>query len=159
MFVFKRLLKLFFLKNRHPHLFTLLLSFSTVLLSKLVDMKKKTLIVDSDPSIRSIFEFMLHQAGFDTASAESGQACLRVIDTQTDIDLIFLDINLPDISGKTILKEIHNKKPNLMVILMANDGFMDILNSGYQLGAYGIIYKPFDIEEVLSVIKKVLQAE
>jgi len=120
-------------------------------------MKKKTLIVDNDPSIRSIFEFMLQQAGYDALSAENGSACLKKIDTDNQIDLIFLDINLPDISGKNILKEIHNKKPNLMVILMANDGFVETLSTGYQSGAYGIIYKPFDIEEVLTVIKKVLE--
>lgn len=117
---------------------------------------KKTIIVDADPSIRSIFEFMLQQAGYEACSAPDATSCLQRIENDPNICLIFLDINTQDISNKTILKEIHNKKPNLMIILVTSDNFVETFHNGYQEGAYGVICKPFDIEEVLSIVKKVL---
>lgn len=119
--------------------------------------KKKTLIVDSDPSLRSVFEFMLSQTGQAAISTQDGTTCLQLIENDSSIELVFLDSNISDIPSKTILKEIHNKKPNIMVILMASDHFIETLNTGYQDGAYGVICKPFDIEEVLSIIKKVME--
>ena len=120
-------------------------------------MNKTILIVDDDLSIISIFEFILQQAGYQVLVAERGAACLDIINSATPIDLIFLDIKIPDMSGIEIYKEIKKVRPYSLVIMMTGYTANELLKEAFELGAYGVIFKPFDMEEVLSLIEKLFK--
>ncbi len=119
-------------------------------------MAKKIVIVDDDHSIKSIFEFILMQAGYEVIAKETGKEALKTLQNETDIALCFLDTSLPDMSTESLCDKIIKSTPTLPVILMANTQQADILNEAFKLGAYGIIYKPFDVEEVLTLISTIL---
>ena len=118
-------------------------------------MSKNILVVDDDESISSIFEFILQQAGFTVITAKTGNDCLSVLSQNEKIDLIFLDVKMPGISGLDTLCEILKADANMLVIMMTGFSINEVLKTAYEKGAYGIIYKPFDIEEVLNIINKI----
>ena len=113
--------------------------------------------MDDDPSILSIFEFILQQAGYDTTAVDSGKACLDVIKSGKKMHLVFLDIKMPDMSGIETFKQIQGLVPNQLVVMMTGYTVDNLLKEAYDLGAYGVIYKPFDVEEVLSVIENIFK--
>ena len=116
---------------------------------------KKVLVVDDDPSITSVFEFILQQAGYTVITASNGQDCLDTFEKETQIDLVFLDIKMPGISGIDTMRTLHADRPNLKVILMSGYSVDRLITESYTLGAYGLILKPFDVEEVLAIIQQV----
>ena len=120
-------------------------------------MNKTILIADDDQSIISIFDFILRQAQYETITATNGKECLEIIDKKK-IDLVFLDIKMPVLSGLETLKVIKEKHPKQMTILMTGYTINTIIKEGLDLGAYGVIYKPFDIEEILSIVRETFQS-
>jgi two-component system nitrogen regulation response regulator GlnG len=120
-------------------------------------MSKTILVVDDDQSINSIFEFILQQAGYHTITTTSGQECIDIIRSGQEVDLVFLDLKMPGLSGIDTFKEIQKVRPMLLVIMMTGYSVDELLREAFELGAYGVIYKPFDVEEVLSVIEKIFR--
>ena len=64
---------------------------------------------------------------------------------------------MPGLSGIETFKEIQKLRPLLLVVMMTGYSVDDLLREAFDLGAYGVIYKPFDVEEVLSVIEKIFR--
>jgi DNA-binding NtrC family response regulator len=120
-------------------------------------MNKSILVVDDDQSINSIFEFILQQAGYNAITTNSGEGCLKIANSDQPIDLIFLDLKMPGLSGLETFKELQKIRPNILVIIMTGYSADALLKETFELGAYGIIYKPFDVEEVLSIIEKIFK--
>jgi DNA-binding NtrC family response regulator len=120
-------------------------------------MSKTIMVIDDDSSITSIFEFILHQGGYETIIASSGEAGIELIRSDKKIDLVFLDVKMPGLSGIDTLKEIQKLRPFLLVVMMTGYSVDELLKEAFELGAYGVIYKPFDIDEVLSVIDKIFK--
>ncbi|MCP4049912.1 MAG: response regulator [bacterium] len=120
-------------------------------------LNKTVLIVDDDKSINSILEFILQQGGYKTISTTSSLECSKIIKTNRHIDLVFLDMTMPDMPGLEVLENIHKIHPELTVIMMTGYSVDDQLKQIYEKGAYGVIYKPFDVEEVLMIIKNIFK--
>ena len=118
-------------------------------------MSKKILVVDDDQSILSIFEYILQEAGYQTDTATDGYEAIEKAKTLDDIDLMFMDVKMPGLSGIEAFKEIQKIKPRLLVVMMTGYSVDELLKEAFELGAYGVIYKPFDMEEVLSIIEKI----
>lgn len=119
--------------------------------------KKNILIVDDDPAILSIFEYILKEAGFEIKTAVNGESCLAVVRSGSPMDLVFLDLKMPGMSGLETFKEIQKTAPDLSVIIMTGYSEDDQIREVFELGAYGIIYKPFDVEEVMSLIDQLFK--
>ena len=113
---------------------------------------KTILIVDDDPAISLIFEFILQQAGYQTQTAFNGQDALRIVNSVA-VDMVFLDLKMPGMSGLEVYNEIQTIKPGLLVIFMTGYSVDNFLKEAFNMGAYAIIYKPFDVEEVLAIIE------
>lgn len=117
-------------------------------------MKKTILIADNDQSICSIFEFILTQAGYQAIIVKNEKKISESI-SNSHIDLAFIDTNLTDNLNTKTIKSISDHHPLLPIILLTNHTSKNIVSPGYQAGAYGILYKPFDIEEVLNIINTI----
>ncbi len=120
-------------------------------------MSKTILVVDDDQSIISIFEFILQQSGYEALTASSGDECLALIKSDQKIDLVFLDVKMPGLSGIETFRALQTLRPLLLVVMMTGYSVDELLKEAFELGAYGVIYKPFDIEEVLSVVDKIFK--
>ncbi len=119
-------------------------------------MVAEILVVDDEPSIRSLLGETLRIAGFNPAMASDGKSALEDI-RMRNFDLILLDINMPRISGFETLKEIRRIQPNLpVIVLSARQEKSDVIE-GFRVGADDYISKPFDLEELIMRIKSVIR--
>lgn len=120
-------------------------------------MKKKKiyiLIVDDEAGIRQTLQGILADEGHSVATAENGYEAIEKI-KENPFDLIFMDVNLPQIDGVTAYKEIKKVRPEAAVIMMTAYSVEDLIKEAMREGAYAVIYKPVRIEKILALIEEV----
>ena len=114
----------------------------------------KILIVEDDSAIRLGLRYYLEQEGFSVLEADSVLSARNNFNSL--IDLVLLDINLPDGNGFDLFKEIKNKCDIPIIFLTANDLEVSVV-MGLDMGADDYITKPFKARELVSRIKSVLR--
>jgi len=111
------------------------------------------LIIDDDRQLCTSFSKILTQEGYKTATALSGSAGIEEV-KNLQPELVILDICLPDMTGIEVFETIHKIFPKLPVIIITAFGNTETAIGAIQKGAFDFIYKPFDIPEMLAVVKK-----
>lgn len=118
---------------------------------------KSILAVDDSPSIRSLVTYVLEQAGFNVVMADDGEEALAYAQKNT-VDLVLTDINMPKLDGIDLIKGLralpHYKFVPMLVLTTESDAKMKM--KGKAAGATGWIVKPFDPDQLVSTINKVL---
>lgn len=117
---------------------------------------KKILIVEDDETIKIGLKYYLEQESFDVLLAGTGEEALTKIKNNMDIEIILLDINLPDANGFDLFKDIKKIKDFPIIFLTANDLEISIV-MGIDMGADDYITKPFKARELISRINSVLR--
>ena len=118
-------------------------------MAKTIDQKPTVLIVDDEPAPRAALTQILKQ-DFHILTAEDGKHALAVIDDR-GVDLITLDLKLPDTSGSDILKEIKRTHREIEVIMVTAYGTLQSAMDCVRHGAAGFLLKPFNASELLSI--------
>lgn len=113
------------------------------------------LIVEDDITIRQGLKFYLEQENFNVISVEFAGDAIKTINNN-HIDLILLDVNLPDMDGFELFKKIKKIKDIPIIFLTANDLEVSVVR-GLDMGADDYITKPFKARELVSRIKNVLR--
>ena len=105
----------------------------------------KFLVVDDDAEIRELLKVFLSSDGNDVVLCDCGKNVISVVREQV-FSLVLLDINLPDINGIDLLKQIRKVDPELPVIMIT--GFKDAekVIAAFREGACDCILKPLDFE-------------
>ncbi len=115
------------------------------------------LIIDDDDQLRKSFHKLLSEEGYTAEGAASGEAGLEIIQNQLP-DLVIVDIRLPGINGLETFEAIHALEPKLPVIIMTAYGTTETAIEATKMGAFDYILKPFEIPDMLTVIKQALEA-
>ena len=110
------------------------------------------LIIDDEAAIRESLETLLELEGYRIATAENGEDGLARI-AERPYDLILLDFALPDRNGLEILTDIHDRDPNLAVIMITAYGTVENAVRAMQGGAVNFVQKPWDNEKLLADIR------
>ena len=110
------------------------------------------LLIEDNLSIQKALKYLFEQNNYNLISATNILEAKNII-TKTNIDLILLDISLPDGNGLNFFKTLNNKIP--VIFLTANDLEENIVDS-LNLGAEDYITKPFSTKELLARVKRVL---
>lgn len=120
-------------------------------------MKHKVLVVDDNPDSVAIMRGMLEGRGYDVAAAHSGTEALQFLKKET-VDLVLLDIMMPEMSGMEVLQRIKEDAATgrLPVILVTAKTQDEDVISGYQYGADYYITKPFTAKQLLYGIELIL---
>lgn len=113
----------------------------------------KILVIEDDDTIRLGLKYYLEQESFTVYETGLGNKALELLN---DIDIVLLDINLPDINGFDLFKKIKALKEIPIIFLTANDYEVSIV-MGLDMGADDYITKPFKARELVSRIKNVLR--
>ena len=116
------------------------------------------LIVDDDDGLRKSFHKLMTEEGYAVKSAASGESALAMVKDDDLPDLVVLDLRLPGISGIEAFRAIHRIEPKLPVIIMTAFGTTETAIEATKLGAFDYILKPFDIPEMLSLIRQAVEA-
>ncbi len=119
----------------------------------------KILVVDDEPHIRRILQFLLEQEGFEVILAEDGQAALETLKSQQP-DLILLDVMMPRMDGFTVLKHLRSDPDTatVPVIMLTAKGEASEKVRGLRDGANDYLTKPFNHEELLLRMQNMLAA-
>lgn len=121
-------------------------------------MKQLVLVADDDPDIVRSLRLGLHAKGYEVATACNGRAALEGVQEHNP-DLVFLDIEMPELNGIEVLKRIRMERPGLPVIVMTAHGTVAYAVEAMKEGATDFMTKPFDINELVLVIQKALERE
>lgn len=117
--------------------------------------KKRILIVDDEEKIAEVLKTYLENAGYEAICANSGADALNIINMRS-LDLVVLDLMLPDVSGEDICRAIRKKARTPVIMLTAKVAEQDIVN-GLEIGADDYITKPFGNKEFLARVEAVLR--
>jgi DNA-binding NtrC family response regulator len=115
------------------------------------------LVVDDEPAVLETFE-SIFEGRFEVLTARSGKEALDKI-AQESINVVFLDIKMPDMDGMQVLRKIKEYDENLAVIIATVTDSARTAVEAMQLGACNYITKPFDVEEVIAVAQKAIERE
>ena len=111
------------------------------------------LIVDDEKNYPLILSSVLEDEGFETLTANSGQAALEILKS-SDVDLVLTDMKMPVMNGIQLLEKIKDKDPDLPVIMMTAHGTVEKAVEAMQKGAYNYVLKPFDNERLILFVNK-----
>src|SRR5262245_5960874 len=117
--------------------------------------KARILVVEDEPAISDNIQFVLESEGLQTVRVATGLAAIPVLD-EGQVDLIVLDIGLPDINGLELLKDIRRTRATPIILLTARTAEIDRV-LGLELGADDYVAKPFSPRELAARVKAVLR--
>lgn len=115
------------------------------------------LIIDDTKNIRKLLTTCLEIRGYNVLTAESGNIALNILKKErNNINLIFLDIRMPELNGTEVLKYIKNMGITAPIIIMT--AFATVKNAidCTKLGAAAYLQKPFSVERINSVLDEVI---
>ena len=115
----------------------------------------KILIVEDESSFSDALEFLLGKEGFSVITAATGTEALKKFE-QGGIDLILLDLMIPEISGTEVCRQIRAKSKVPIIMLTAKDSEVDKV-VGLEIGADDYVTKPYSARELVARINAVLR--
>ncbi|MGH7335063.1 MAG: sigma-54-dependent transcriptional regulator, partial [Candidatus Rokuibacteriota bacterium] len=113
------------------------------------------LVVDDDPGLRESFRLILED-DYDVVDAADGPTALEILRSR-QVDLVLLDIRLPEMDGIEVLERIKGTDEGVEVILVTAVKTLRTAVAAMKLGAFDYLTKPFDEDELLSVIRRALE--
>ncbi|MBI1731143.1 MAG: nitrogen regulation protein NR(I) [Gammaproteobacteria bacterium] len=117
---------------------------------------RRVWIVDDDRSIRWVLEKALGKEGLVVECFDAAAGLLQALSRGVP-DLIITDVRMPGIDGMELLEQIKGRAPNLPVILMTAYPDLDRTVSAFQSGAYEYLSKPFDVDELVALVRRALR--
>jgi PAS domain S-box-containing protein len=122
--------------------------------------KETILLVEDEDSVRDTGEAALAHFGYSVMTAADGESALKLYrDKRDQIDLVILDLIMPGMGGKRCLQEILTLNPRARVVVASGLSEADCREETIEAGASDFIDKPFDIAQLLSVVRKVLDQD
>ncbi|MFH1222772.1 MAG: sigma-54 dependent transcriptional regulator [Pseudomonadota bacterium] len=118
--------------------------------------KHKILIVDDEQSIREFLDLLLTKENYIVKTAASGVEALKMLENEK-FDLVFMDIQMPKMSGIEALVSLKKMDPTTEIIVITAFGTTEIAIDVIKKGAYDFIAKPFKIDNLLMVTKKAIE--
>ena len=112
------------------------------------------LVVDDEKAVRYSFKRMFEDE-YSIIFAEDGGTAIRTFEACEDkIDVIFLDVRMPDMNGIEVLKKIKERTKNIPVVVMTAFGDSDTAIEAMKEGAFDYLTKPFDNDQLKDIIEK-----
>jgi two-component system OmpR family response regulator len=116
---------------------------------------KHVAIVEDDPDVRAVLTRSLRPDGYQITELDSGAGIESVLSAMP-VDLVILDIGLPDIDGLTIAQQIR-RQSNVAIIIVSGRGDLADRVVGLEIGADDYVTKPFEPREILARVRSVLR--
>lgn len=125
----------------------------TIIEEMLTD-KTLVLVVDDHFADRETLKAILEEKGYRVATASDGTEAIDMVRSR-HYDIIFLDVRLPDMTGFETFEQVKKIDPRATVIMMTGYAEEDLVKSAVGAGAYTCLYKPFDMEKIITLVKAV----
>jgi len=115
------------------------------------------LAVDDSPSMRQMVSYTLKSAGYDVILANDGKVALEIAEN-TNVRLVLTDVNMPNMDGITLVRQLRKLKGYKFtpILILTTESSSEKKMQGKDAGATGWIVKPFDPDQLLSTLQRVL---
>jgi C4-dicarboxylate-specific signal transduction histidine kinase len=114
------------------------------------------LIIDDDPGIRTTLSDILEVGGYEVKDFGTAGKALDFL-KKNSFDVIFVDLKLPDMDGMKLLEQIKLINPESAVIMITGHASIATAVKALNEGAYAYIVKPFDLDELKTIVKKAIK--
>jgi len=118
----------------------------------------KILVVDDESIIRENLERILSEENYQVTSVATGEEALSFL-KETDVDVVLLELNLPDTTGIEVLKKGKELDPDLLVIIITGYASVESAVQALKLGAYDYIKKPFKADVIKLIVRLAFEAQ
>jgi FixJ family two-component response regulator len=114
-------------------------------------------VVDDDPAVRHVLGEVLKDGGYMVRSYEAAAPCIDAV-CHGEVDFVFTDINMPEMSGVELLRTVKELREEVEVILMTADARVDSAIQATRWGAVDYLEKPFnDVDAIIALAQKVAE--
>ncbi len=118
----------------------------------------RILLVDDDPGVRELLEFICTSMGHEVCSLDRAPKALKLLESES-FDVVVQDLKMPEMDGIELLKRLKQAYPRLPVIIVTAFSTWDNAVGAMRLGAYDYLRKPFDNDEVRAVVARALHSK
>ena len=117
----------------------------------------RILVADDEPALLRLLEFVLGRRGYVIDGVSNGNAAVELLESNPP-DLAILDVMMPGLDGYEVLKFIRSDEAlaSIPVVMLTARAQLDDIQRGLSLGADAYLAKPFDPEELLSVVESLV---
>lgn len=116
----------------------------------------RVLLIEDDPTTSKSIEMMLTHANLNVYSTDMGEEGVDLAKLY-DYDLILLDINLPDMTGHEVLRQLRNAKVSTPILILSGDDATESKLKSFGFGADDYLTKPFHREELVARIHAIIR--
>lgn len=113
------------------------------------------LIVDDDEDIRNMLSLILDREGYQVEAVKNGKDAIKTCE-RFHFDVALIDIELPDIKGTELLNRLKQLRPKMIKIIITGHPSLESAMKAVNERADGYILKPFEVEDLLKLIKRLL---
>ncbi len=117
--------------------------------------RAKILVVDDEKDFRETVCELLRGEGHEVIGAEDGERAIKAVEDD-GFHIIFMDIKLPNMNGTEAFKRIKKISPETVTVMMTGYSVEDLVKEALAYGAYACLYKPFPLDEMLTMTRKAL---
>jgi len=123
-------------------------------------MESRILICDDEEGMRRYLEKMLRSWGYQAEACTSPRLLLRQLEeSESAVDLLLLDVKMPEMDGLEVLRRARSLRPELPVIMMTGHGTIDSAVEAMKIGAFDYLTKPFPQEKLFMLVRHCLERE
>lgn len=115
----------------------------------------RVLLVDDEPSILSVLSTLLKAESYEVVPVLGGEKARELIRSEA-FDLMISDIVMSPVNGMELLRQAHDERPQMPVIMLTAYGSVETAIEALKLGAYDYVTKPFKVDELLITIQRAL---
>lgn len=119
----------------------------------------RAIVVDDESSLRTALFRVLERQGFQVVTSNSkreAEGLVAGVSSENAFDLALVDVRLPDGDGLELMSKIRQMHPGCEVVVLTGHGSIEMAVKATQLGAFHFITKPFNMEEMVSIIEKAI---
>ena len=118
----------------------------------------RLLVVDDEDIVRMLAEKMLKTSGLNVITASNGREAVDVFQENADkIDLVLLDMTMPQMGGEETFQELRRRRPDARVILSSGYSETDVTARFSGKGLAGFIQKPYVFEQLIDLVRRILE--
>ncbi len=123
-----------------------------------MDEKARILIVDDNVGLCRTMSLILSRKGYSVTTAKDGAEAIATVE-ESPFDIVLMDIKMPAMDGVETYKRIKRIRSDTIAIMMTAYAVEELIQDALQEGAFAVIYKPLDMEKVISIIDEARSAK
>ncbi len=116
------------------------------------------LVIDDEAGIRSVLKDVLEDEGYSVFLAEDGYKGFELLNSEP-VDVVILDVWLPNMGGIEVLKRIKDEFPDIEVIVISGHANINLAVQAVKMGAFDFLEKPLSLDKIITVTRNALQLE